>query len=442
VEHPVAEREGFEPSIRFWRILTFQASAFDHSATAPRALDRVAALACGGGLRKRCGRGITSDMVDRFAVLVGAVLAGVSSGAGVQAQVAQGAAAAAAASPAPLTPAQVVAGAPAAQWVAIAPEDLLVMELAPPEPAPVAPASSVAPSTAGAVSAEMPAPAASAPPAPPPPPAPRRVVIQLIAPPYSQGWVANIRVLAAEHWWDGLAIVRAQDNYVVQWGDPQGADPALARPLPGVLQRMPAQDYVAGKPGGCGRYAEICPAPSLAYFTSKDIRDAYAASAGFVAGWPVAVEGARSWPVHCYGSVGVGRDVAPDTGSGAELYAVIGQAPRQLDRNIAVVGRVIEGIEHLASLPRGTGELGFYATPQERTAILSVRPGDEVADLPRYEYLSSSSESFARYVHARANRQDSFYVQPAGAVDVCNVPVPVRRVAVPEKPMRAKKRGR
>jgi hypothetical protein len=38
----LAEREGFEPSIRFCRILTFQASAFDHSATAPHfgCLDR------------------------------------------------------------------------------------------------------------------------------------------------------------------------------------------------------------------------------------------------------------------------------------------------------------------------------------------------------------------------------------------------------------------
>ncbi len=43
LDGPVAEREGFEPSIRFWRILTFQASAFDHSATAPHALDRRAA---------------------------------------------------------------------------------------------------------------------------------------------------------------------------------------------------------------------------------------------------------------------------------------------------------------------------------------------------------------------------------------------------------------
>ena len=31
----MAEREGFEPSMGFWPILTFQASAFDHSATAP-----------------------------------------------------------------------------------------------------------------------------------------------------------------------------------------------------------------------------------------------------------------------------------------------------------------------------------------------------------------------------------------------------------------------
>jgi hypothetical protein len=39
----VAEREGFEPSIRFCRILTFQASAFDHSATAPHRTRPVAA---------------------------------------------------------------------------------------------------------------------------------------------------------------------------------------------------------------------------------------------------------------------------------------------------------------------------------------------------------------------------------------------------------------
>mgnify|MGYP000234499636 CR=1 FL=1 len=32
-------------------------------------------------------------------------------------------------------------------------------------------------------------------------------------------------------------------------------------------------------------------------------------------------------------------------------------APRQLDRNIALVGRIIEGMEHMSSLPRGHGDL-------------------------------------------------------------------------------------
>lgn len=54
----MAEREGFEPSIRFWRILTFQASAFDHSATAPHALEEGRALAAWRGFRKGAGGGM------------------------------------------------------------------------------------------------------------------------------------------------------------------------------------------------------------------------------------------------------------------------------------------------------------------------------------------------------------------------------------------------
>jgi peptidylprolyl isomerase len=125
----------------------------------------------------------------------------------------------------------------------------------------------------------------------------------------------------------------------------------------------------------------------------------------------------------------VGRNVSPDTGSGAELYAVIGHAPRHLDRNIAVVGRVVEGIEHLSSLPRGTEALGFYRTAAERVPIRWVRLASDLPEgqRPRLQYLSTESASFAAYVSARANRRDAFFVRPAGGVDICNVPVPVRR---------------
>lgn len=305
----------------------------------------------------------------------------VSSAAAGQASAAQ---AAGRTQPSPLAPGEIVSAAPKADWVAIAVSDLLVMDLAPDAKG-----------------------------------KPRRVVIQLMPPPFSQGWIGNIRKLAAAHWWDGLNINRVQDNYVVQWGDANAEDANKAKPLPAGLATMPESEYVssagdlfrqAGKSGRGNR------------------SDAYAPGLYHHEGWPVAYDENSQWPVHCYGMVGVGRDLSPNTGSGAELYVVIGHAPRHLDRNIALVGRVIEGIEHLSSLPRGMGGLGFYESPEERTAIRSIRPGTEVSGLPAYEYLSTESETFARYAEARANRRDDFFIRPAGGADICNVPVPVRRV--------------
>ena len=294
----------------------------------------------------------------------------------------------------PPTPSAIVAAAKPADWMTIAPDDLLVMELAP--------------DAKGRA---------------------RRVVIQLIAAPFSQGWVANIRTLARAHWWDGTAVTRVQDNYVAQWGDPDGEDKRKAKPLPAGLKRMGVDAYETAL--GSDFHARISKV--------RQQRDPYAAATTFIAGFPIAVSDppdgpsmkvvVKAWPVHCYATVGVGRDLSPDTGTGAELYTVIGHAPRHLDRNIAVVGRVVEGIENLSSLPRGTGALGVYETAGERTAIRSIRLASELppGERPRLQYLSTESDSFAAYANARANRRDAFFIQPAGGVDVCNVPVPVRR---------------
>ena len=94
---------------------------------------------------------------------------------------------------------------------------------------------------------------------------------------------------------------------------------------------------------------------------------------------------------------------------------------------------MIEGIENLSTLPRGKGDAGFYDDPALRVPIVSVRLGSELpaADQPHFEYLASDSESFAAYVHVRANRNDAFYKMPAGGIDVCNVQVPIRRVPAP-----------
>jgi cyclophilin family peptidyl-prolyl cis-trans isomerase len=276
-------------------------------------------------------------------------------------------------------PSEIVAAANADSWVAIAPSDVLVMDLAP--------------DSKGKS---------------------RRVVIQLMPAPFSQGWVSNIRKLAAAHWWDGTSINRVQDNYVVQWGDA-----TEKKALPDGLAVVDAKDYVTPD----------WPTKDWILARADGRPDAYAGAHGFYLGWPLAQGREGLWPVHCYGMIGVGRNLAPDTGTGAELYTVIGHAPRHLDRNIALVGRVIEGIEHMSSLPRGTGALGFYEKEEERVPILSVRLGNAVKDVPTFEYLSTDSDSFAAYADARANRRDAFFNIPAGGADICNIPVPIKRKA-------------
>jgi len=238
-----------------------------------------------------------------------------------------------------------------------------------------------------------------------------RVVVQL-APQFAPVHVANIQALARGNYWDGATVYRVQDNYVAQWGRNDSDKPWPA----GVTPKPPAE-YTRALKG-----LEIKP---------LGFADPYAPGAGFAGGWPVAYSRKGGWAdlVHCYGSVGVGRDMSPDTGTGGELYAAIGHAPRHLDRNIALVGRVIDGIDKLSSLPRGTEALGFYKDKAQYAPIAAVRLASQMpgGERPSYEYLDTGSASFAQYLHLRANRHDDFYIRPAGGVDLCNVNVPVRK---------------
>jgi peptidylprolyl isomerase len=126
--------------------------------------------------------------------------------------------------------------------------------------------------------------------------------------------------------------------------------------------------------------------------------------------------------------VGVGRDNDVDSGNGTEIYVVIGHSPRQLDRNVTVVGRVVQGMELLSSLPRGTGALGFYESRTERVPLKSVRVAADVPEAQRtsLEIMRTDTQSFTDLIEARRNRRDPWYKVPAGRIDICNVPLPVR----------------
>jgi peptidylprolyl isomerase len=236
-----------------------------------------------------------------------------------------------------------------------------------------------------------------------------RVVIEL-APRFAPRHIDNIRTLVRERYFDGLPIVRAQDDFVVQWNDPEGS-----RPLRTAQQAVPAEFMVAAR----GLPFTLLPDP-----------DTYAPVVGFSEDFPVARDPktGRAWLVHCYGMVGAGRGNDVDSGNGAELYVVIGQAPRQLDRNITLVGRVVQGMELLSALPRGVGDLGFYDKPEQRVPIKSMRLAAELPAGERIplEALRTDTPTFADLVESRRNRRDEWYKVPAGRIDVCNVPLPVR----------------
>ena len=235
-----------------------------------------------------------------------------------------------------------------------------------------------------------------------------RVVIELSRS-YAPRHVAAIKTLATAHYWDGLAITRLQDNFVAQWGDPDNKKPLPAiAPMPPEFFRDRANDLP---------------------FTALPDKDGWAPQAGFTASMAAARDNTHAWLAHCYGAVGVGRDNAPESGTGNELYVVIGQAPRQLDQNVAVVGKVWRGMELLASLPRGTGDgLGMYEKAEQRVPIKSIRLASEVpaAERTNLEVLRDDRPVFAQFVESRRNRGDDWYIHKAGHIDVCNIGVPVR----------------
>lgn len=240
-----------------------------------------------------------------------------------------------------------------------------------------------------------------------------RVIIEL-APRFAPEHVANIKAMVRDKFFDGLSIGRVQDNYVTQWGDIDEI-----RKNPAATRVLPDETVIAWS-------------PALPIVKLPD-PDGYAPGTGWLDQFPVGIEpgpAGQVWLTHCYGAVGVGRNDWPDTGSGSELYAVIGQAPRHLDRNIVLVGRVLRGMDLLASLPRGSGTLGFYSDEEKpkRTSIRSARLASELPESGRtaLEVLRTDTALFTKYVEARRNRREGWFVRPAGHIDVCNLPIPTR----------------
>ncbi|HET9105829.1 MAG TPA: peptidylprolyl isomerase [Steroidobacteraceae bacterium] len=267
-----------------------------------------------------------------------------------------------------LTPSMILSGAPASAWRTLDPHDTLYMTL------------------------------------------PRGRVVIALATQFAPRYVANIKSLVRQGFYNGLPIFRVQDNGVAEWGDSTG------RKSVGTARRR--------VPGEFERPSRHLP------FTVLPDPDTYAPQTGFSGGFPAARDPVfgRAWLVNCYGMVGAARGDNVDSGGGTTLYAVIGGPQRQLDRNTTLVGRVVQGMSLLSSLPRGRGPLGVYRNRGHWVRIESMQVASDLPAAKRkpLEVLRTDTPTFTRYVQALRNRRGPWFKVPAGRVDVCSVPIPVR----------------
>ena len=193
--------------------------------------------------------------------------------------------------------------------------------------------------------------------------------------------------------------------------------------------------------GGSNETHEVTPKTSLlkAEFTVPlkeaamvvENNDPFAPATGFYHGFPVGIDKSRQemWALHCPGTIAFARDNEKDTGS-TEFYIVIGQAPRHLDRNMSVVGRVVSGMPALQKLPRGDNDKsGFIEFPPAESKIVStyigaakeVKTSDTQNAAPFYLQLPTHSE-YKKRIELGKNLESPFFhdkVYAPRPIDVC-----------------------
>ena len=296
--------------------------------------------------------------------------------------------------PAP-TPTEILAGAPAEHWLPIPVGNLMILTL---------------PDAADGSK--------------------RQAVIQLLPAELSGGHVRNVRKLAGSRWWDGTKIYRVAKDFVTQFGGNPDA-----KKLPAGLETVPESEYFNAALGA-KRDSDMAALKAAVDYSNQyqgtEIRplmkmiyeNGGAQTVGFGGGWPIGsqtIEGeTRFYPLTCRGSLSPAHYDPPDTGSGAEMSVITGEAARSLDTSFGMVGRVIDGLEHLQDLPPGTDPGGFYADDSQYVPIQSIRLASELpaAQRPAYEYLASYSPVLLQYIASHG-----------GYGNICTVPVPIRKVS-------------
>jgi peptidylprolyl isomerase len=251
-----------------------------------------------------------------------------------------------------------------------------------------------------------------------------QIVIEL-SPWSAPAHVARLKALVRAHFYDGLSFYRVIDGFVAQAGIGEGTAATAARPItPAVRAAWPPLK----------REFDVAIDRQIV-FTPLGSPDLFAPEVGHIDGFPAGRDAAekRLWMVNCYGTVGFARDNEPDTAT-TEFYIIIGQVPHRLDRNLSMVGRVIDGMQYVQKLERGDPNVESGVI-QEAGRADTITRATVAADLPaaqrpHYQVIRTDSAAYAAMKEERrVITNPFFYRHPPEILDVCLMPIPVRKVA-------------
>ena len=238
------------------------------------------------------------------------------------------------------------------------------------------------------------------------------VVIEL-NPTFAPKTVERFKTLVRERFYDGEAFYRVIDGFVAQGGDGSDIDPEAAdnpNALPPEFERTIGEDTP---------------------WRSVQKNDLFAPETGFVNGFAAARDGDKIWLTHCPGVVAMARGTEADSGS-SDFYIVIGQAPRYLDRNLTIFGRVIRGMEHVQRINRGPAQgNGIIDDIADRTLMHSIRIAADLnqGDRPYIQVHDTNSDTFQETLDGRRQRTNEWFIHtPPEVLDVCQIPMAGRKV--------------
>jgi peptidylprolyl isomerase len=243
-----------------------------------------------------------------------------------------------------------------------------------------------------------------------------------LAPAFAPHHVERMRALVAAHFYDGTTFYRVIEGFVAQGGVGEDTASTKNKPKdPEIEKKWPALKAEFERPWGSGT------------FTALGSPDLFVEQTGHVDGFPVGRDPKTQteWIIHCPGTFAFARDDKADTAT-TEFYVVIGEAPRRLDRNLTAFGRVIDGMEYLQKLQRGDPAVdnGVIADKARQDRIVSVKLASDLpeAQRPAYEVMRTDTKAFAEWKAKKTNPAPGFYIrQPPPVLDICLAPVPSRK---------------